>query len=272
MSLTKYINGIHAYIRSRDDIHFEAIAAKFDIEVADIRKAAYDAEDSIKKPKPIKVQTRQPKNNTNKDGTKAERKKSGYWYFSKETRPEAVELLINNPKERKFTQRDGKVVDIKVSDFKNDKPTFTHVNQKCAHMWWSLSDEERAEWEVKVAEYCEDLKKQEQKEHKNDKNLKKQKSDKKGSKNDKNDNDSDEGEEDEDGDEKSDGDDEEDENEEKSDDEDEDEEQPAPKKNAKNAKPAVKNTGKGEGRTAKTVVAKKALPPPKGKVNSKGKR
>jgi hypothetical protein len=246
MSLTKYINGIHAYIRSRDDIHFEAIAAKFNLDTADIRKAAYDAEDSIKKPKPIKVQTRQPKNNTNKDGTKAERKKSGYWYFSKEMRPTAVDLLINKPKERKFTQRDGKVVDIKVSDFKNDKPTFTHVNQKCAHMWWSLSDEERAEWEVKVAEYCEELKKKEKKEKDNEG------SDDEGTEGDEIESD--------------------DEEEKESDDDEEEEEKPVPKKSAKNTtKVIAKNNGKGEGRTAKTLPVKKALPPPKGKVNAKGK-
>jgi hypothetical protein len=246
MSLTKYINGIHAYIRSRDEIHFEAIAAKFDVDIADVRKVAYDAEDSIKKPKPIKVQTRQPKNNTNKDGTKAERKKSGYWYFSKETRPEAVELLINKPKERKFTQRDGKVVDIKVSDFKNDKPTFTHVNQKCAHMWWSLSEDERAEWEVKVAEYCEELKKKEKEKKEKDDDKDEEKEEGGSSDEEK----------------------ESDDEEKESDDDDEEKEKPVTKNTAK-------NNGKGEGRTSKTVPVKqtkKALPPPKGKVATKGKK
>lgn len=239
-SLTNHVNGIHAYIRQRDDVHFEAIASKFELDVADVRKAAYDAEDSIKKPKPIKAQKRQPKSNMNKDGTKPQRKKSGYWFFCKETRAEAVDLLMNNPKERKFKTKDGKVIDVKVSDFeKSGKPSFTHINQKCSSMWWSLSAQERAEWESKVAEYSEN----ERLNPEESKPTKKGKS--KATKN----NDDEE---------------EEDEEDEEEEEEDEEEEELPPKK---------ATSAKGEGRTQKSApvktLAKNTLPPPKGNRSKK---
>lgn len=245
-SLAKYMNGFHGYIRGRDEVHFEAIASKFELDIADVRKIAYEAEDSIKKPKPIKVQKRQPKSNLNDDGTKQERKKSGYWYFCKESRGDVVDMLKNNPKSRKFTTKAGKHIDVKPSDFdaKSGNPSFTHVNQKCSQLWWALSDEERAEWESKVAEYCENERKKKSGGCDDEEEGEEKNSDEEAEENDE----------------------EEEENEE--------EEEETPKKPVKKAVPKATAT-KGEGRTQKTTAkapVKKALPPPKGKANTKTKK
>jgi hypothetical protein len=150
MSLVKNINGIHQFILNRDDIHFEAIAEQFKLNVEEVKKVAYAAEDATKKPKPIKAQAKPPKKEK-PEGSGQNRKPSGYFLYNAANRENVIILLKTKAKERKFTDKDGNMTEIKTSDFSaKGEPTLAQVGQKISSMWRALSVEEREEWNTKA--------------------------------------------------------------------------------------------------------------------------
>ena len=150
MSLVKNINGIHQFILNRDDIHFEAIADQFKLNVEEVKKVAYAAEDATKKPKPIKAQAKPPKKDK-PEGSGQNRKPSGYFLYNAANRENAINLLKTKAKERKFTDKDGNMTEIKTSDFSaKGEPTLAQTGQKISSMWRALSEEERAAWNTKA--------------------------------------------------------------------------------------------------------------------------
>jgi hypothetical protein len=150
MSLAKLINGFHQALLDRDALFLATISKEYEIPIDELQKIVYDVIDDPKNnKKSFKPQARQPKRKGGKE-KKPDRQKSGYHLFCKSIKKEVERLLINDPEERLFKDRNGELVEIDDSTFEKGLPTFTHTTKKCAAMWWLLTDEERTDWKLKA--------------------------------------------------------------------------------------------------------------------------
>ena len=149
MSIVKYLNGLSQALSNRDELILTAISEKYDIPLEDLQKLSFEiTEDPKNNKKSIKPQARQPKRKVGKE--KKEREKSGYHSFCKEIRPEAQKLLKTSEDARKFKNRKGESIYIDPATFENGVPSFANTTQKCASMWWELTQEERNGWMLKA--------------------------------------------------------------------------------------------------------------------------
>jgi hypothetical protein len=140
MSLQKIANGLHEGLLKRDQLIFSVIAEKYQLNEEEVSKFVYESLDADKTLKSMKLQTRQPK------GNRRHKTKSGYQKFCDDNRDRVKHMLKTEVKERTFKNKQGQTKTISVEDFKQGEPRFEHITQKCASMWWLLSEDERAEY------------------------------------------------------------------------------------------------------------------------------
>ncbi len=150
MSLVKIMNGCHAALLDRDDYICSIIAAKYNLDKAELSAAVREALDDDKATNKIvkmKMRARLPK----PKGSGQTKKLSAYQVFYNSNKGEILLKLKNNPKEREFKNKEGVAVKILESDFlANGNPKFEHIGKKCAAEWAVLSESEKEEYKAKA--------------------------------------------------------------------------------------------------------------------------
>jgi hypothetical protein len=128
-----------------NELMFAAIAEEFELDEKKVAEVAYEAVNKVKLPT-MKPVTRVPK--IGETGPKKGRKKTGYTLWQSENRQRIIDLLINDEDERTFkSSRNGEEMTIDEDSFKNDKPTFIQVGQKCSSIWkYDVTQEEKEEY------------------------------------------------------------------------------------------------------------------------------
>lgn len=172
MAYQKATNGLLKHLYEINEAMLEAIAKEYKLEIEDVREVAYKAVDNSKQ-KSIKLQARLPKR-TGAPGNREGKRKTGYTLWQDENRAIIVQSLIDDEDTRTFkNSKTGKKIVIDESDFKNDKPTFPQIAQKCASVWkYDVTTEEKEEFSRRAGEINLEPVKKNQKEKRNPKGSK----------------------------------------------------------------------------------------------------
>lgn len=149
MSAKKFSNGILVFMEEHDNLIVKKIAEQYELDELELLEFVKTSLNEDKTIKSIKLSARKQK----AKGAKKTGPISGFQQFAADNRKHIIDILKNNPSERKFKGKNGKTIIIDKAEFdKKGEPIFAHITRKCAAMWAELSEKEKLAYAEKAKE------------------------------------------------------------------------------------------------------------------------